>query len=171
MALGSDSPITADGDLLEEIRYLFTEAGLHENTIYQMVTTNPADIFRLQEGQGRIKESGLADLIAVRSRHNTPAGTVSNLCFGDVELVLLAGVVQMASPHLYERLPQDLRSGMELVEVAGHRRWIRSHLQPLFETAERTLGENNLLLCGRQLRYLGTCIAEHNEHILTTRAR
>jgi cytosine/adenosine deaminase-related metal-dependent hydrolase/ubiquinone/menaquinone biosynthesis C-methylase UbiE len=171
VALGSDSPITADGDLLEEIRYLFTEAGLHENTIYQMVTTNPADIFRLQEGQGRIEESGLADLIAVRSRHNTPAGTVSNLCFGDVELVLLAGVVQMASPHLFERLPHDLRAGMELVEVAGHRRWIRSHLQPLFETAERTLGENNLLLCGRQLRYLGTCVARHNEHILTTRAR
>jgi cytosine/adenosine deaminase-related metal-dependent hydrolase/ubiquinone/menaquinone biosynthesis C-methylase UbiE len=169
-ALGSDSPITADGDLLEEIRYLFTEAGLHENTIYKMVTTNPADIFRLQEGQGRIEEFGLADLIAVRSRHNTPACTVSNLSFGDVELVLLAGVVQMASPHLYERLPLDLRPGMELVEVAGHRRWIRSYLQPLFETAERTLGENNLLLGGRQLRYLGTCVAKHNEHILTTRA-
>jgi cytosine/adenosine deaminase-related metal-dependent hydrolase/ubiquinone/menaquinone biosynthesis C-methylase UbiE len=170
-ALGSDSPITADGDLLEEIRYLFTEAGLHENTIYKMVTTNPADIFRLEQGQGRIEEFGLADLIAVRSWHNTPACTVSNLSFGDVELVLLAGVVQMASPPLYERLPRDLRPGMELVEVAGHRRWIRSYLQPLFETAERTLGENNLLLGGRQLRYFGTCVAKHNEQILTTRVR
>jgi cytosine/adenosine deaminase-related metal-dependent hydrolase/ubiquinone/menaquinone biosynthesis C-methylase UbiE len=171
IALGSDSPITADGDLLDEIRYLFTEVGLHESTIFKMVTTNAADIFHLRESQGRIEEFGFADLIAVRNRHNTPAGTASNLSFGDVELVLLAGVVQMASPHLYERLPHDLRLGMELVEVAGHRRWIRAYLQPLFETAERTLGENNLLLGGRQLRYLGTCVAKYNEPILTTRAR
>ena len=171
IALGSDSPITADGDLLDEIRYLATEAGLHEDTIYKTVTTNPADIFRLQEGQGRIEQSGLADLIAVRSRHNTPAGTLSNLHFDDVELVLLAGVVQMASPRLYKRLPHDLRPGMELVEVAGHRRWIRSYLRPLFETAERSLGETNLLLGGRQLRYLGTCVTERSEHALAARAR
>lgn len=166
VALGSDSPITADGDLLDEVRHLDTEMGLHQNAIYNMVTTAPADILHLHDGQGRIEEFGVADLIAVRSRHATPAGALSNITFIDVELVLLAGVVQMASPHLYERLPDDLRSGMELMEVAGHQRWIRAPLQPLFETAENILGENNLLLGGRQLRYLGTCAAKHSEHIL-----
>ena len=159
VALGSDSPITADGDLLDEVRYLFTETGLPENAIYKMVTTGPANIFHLQDGQGRIEECGLADLIAVRSQRNIPACVLSDITFIDVELVLLAGVVQMASPRLYERLPHDLRSGMELLEVAGLRRWIRSHLQPRFETAERILGDNNLLLGERQLRYLGTCLS------------
>ena len=155
IALGSDSPITAKGDLLDEVHYLYTETGLPPNTIYNMVTTGPTDIFHLQDGQGRIQEFGAADLIAVRSQHNTPARALSELNFTDVELVLLAGIVQMASPLLYTRLPNDLRSGMELIEVAGHQRWIRAHLKDLFEAAESVLGQDQLLLCGRHVRYLG----------------
>jgi cytosine/adenosine deaminase-related metal-dependent hydrolase/ubiquinone/menaquinone biosynthesis C-methylase UbiE len=155
LALGSDSPITAAGDLLDEVRYLYAETGLDPNTIYNMVTSSPAEILHLQDGQGRIEEFGVADLIAVRSQHNTPARALSELTFADVELVLLAGLVQMASPHFYARLPHDFRSGMELIEVAGHQRWIRSHMQALFETAESVLGQNKLLLGGREVRYLG----------------
>lgn len=156
VALGSDSPITADGDLLDEIRYLYTETGLHPNTIYNIVTTGPADIFHLQDGQGRIAEFGVADLIAVRSPRSTPAGVLSEITYADVELVLLAGVVQMVSPHLYTRLPHDLRSGLALIEVAGHQRWIRANLQGLFGTAETVLGHDKLRLSGREMRYLGT---------------
>jgi cytosine/adenosine deaminase-related metal-dependent hydrolase/ubiquinone/menaquinone biosynthesis C-methylase UbiE len=154
-ALGSDSPITAAGDLLDEVRYLYAETGLHPNTIYNMVTSSPAEILHLQDGQGRIEEFGVADLVAVRSQHNTPARALSDLTYADVELVLLAGVVQMASPHLYARLPIDFRSDMELIEVAGHQRRIRAHLQPLFEAAESVLGPNKLSLGGRKVRYLG----------------
>jgi hypothetical protein len=73
-----------------------------------------------------------------------------------VELVLLAGRIQMASPYLYERLPYDLRSGMELIEVADYQRWIRAPLQALFESVENVLGRQKLLLAGREVRYLGT---------------
>jgi cytosine/adenosine deaminase-related metal-dependent hydrolase len=154
-AIGSDSPITAEGDLLDEVHYLYAETGLDPNTIYNMVTSSPAEILNLQDGQGRIEEFGVADLIAVRSHHNTPARVLTELTFADVELVLLGGLVQMASPHLYAHLPHDFRSGMELIEVAGHQRWIRSHLQALFETAESVLGRNKLQLGGREVRYLG----------------
>ena len=162
-ALGSDSPITATGDLLDEIRYLYTKTGLPPNTIYNMVTTSPAEIFLLQDGQGRIQKFGVADLIAVRSQHNTPAQALSELNFTDVELVLLAGIVQMASPLFYTRLPNDLRSGMELIEVAGHQRWIRAHLRDLFETAESVLGQDELLLSGRQVRYLGASSVKYTD--------
>jgi hypothetical protein len=113
-------------------------------------------MFHLNDGQGRIVESGVADLIAIRGGYDTPAHAISELTVGDVELVLLAGRVQMASPHLYVRLPYDLRSGMELIEVAGHQRWIRAPLQTLFASAESVLGQNKLLLAGREVRYLGT---------------
>lgn len=156
MALGSDSPITAAGDLLDEIDYLYGQAGLNPDMIYSMVTTSPAEMFHLKDGQGRIAESGVADLIAVRGHYDTPARAISELTFGDVELVLLAGRVQMASPHLYARLPYHLRSGMELIEVAGHQRWIRAPLQALFASAECVLGQQKLLLAGREVRYLGT---------------
>jgi len=144
IALGSDSPITADGDLLDEVRYLYMQTGA------------PAKILQLQDGQGRIEKFGVADLIAVRSHHNSPARVLSDIAFHNVELVMLAGVVQMASPHLYVRLPHDLRSGLELIEVAGHHRWIRGHLQSLFAVAESVLGHDKLLLSGRKMRYLGT---------------
>jgi len=155
VALGSDSPITAEGDLLDEVRYLYAETGLDPNTIYNMVTSNPAEILHLQDGQGQIEEFGVADLIAVRSQHNTPARALSDLTFAGVELVLLAGLVQMASPRLFARLPHNFRYGMELIEVAGHQRWIRSHLQAHFESAESVLGQNKLLLGRREVRYLG----------------
>jgi cytosine/adenosine deaminase-related metal-dependent hydrolase/ubiquinone/menaquinone biosynthesis C-methylase UbiE len=156
VALGSDSPITGAGDLLNEVRYLRAEVGLEPNMIYRMVTTGPAEMLHLKDGQGRIAESGVADLIAVRVQHDSPARTLSNLVFNDVELVLLEGRVQMASPHLFARLPYNLRSGMDLLEVAGHQRWIRSSLQDLFEAAERVLHPKKLQLAGREVHYLGT---------------
>jgi cytosine/adenosine deaminase-related metal-dependent hydrolase/ubiquinone/menaquinone biosynthesis C-methylase UbiE len=156
LALGSDSPITAAGDLLDEVHYLCAETGLNPNMIYGMVTSNPAEILRLRDGQGRIAEDGVADLIAVRDRYDSPARAVSELTFGDVKMVMLAGRVQMASPHLYARLPYDLRAGMELIEVGGHHRWIRGPLRALFADAEDVLGQKGLLLAGREVRYLGT---------------
>ena len=110
-----------------------------------------------------VTDLGVADLIAVRSEHNSPARVLSHLTFINVELVLLAGVVRMASPRLYERLPRDLRSGMELIGIEGHQRWIRTDLQSLFESAERILGVNKLLLGGRKLRHLGTRAARYTE--------
>ncbi len=155
VAVGSDSPITGAGDLLDEIGYLYAQAGLNPGMIYSMVTTSPAEMFHLKDGQGRIAESGVADLIAVRGQYDTPACAISELTFSDVELVLLAGQAQMASPHLYARLPYHLRSGMELIEVAGHQRWIRAPLQALFASAECVFGRQKLLLAGREARYLG----------------
>jgi cytosine/adenosine deaminase-related metal-dependent hydrolase len=156
LALGSDSPITAAGDLLDEIDYLHTRTGLKPDVIYSMVTSSPAEMFHLKDGQGRIAESGVADLIAVSGGYDTPARAISELSAGDVELVLLAGRVQMASASIYARLPYDLRSGMELMEVAGFQRWIRAPLQVLFASAESVLGQQKLLLAGREVRYLGT---------------
>jgi cytosine/adenosine deaminase-related metal-dependent hydrolase len=156
LAIGSDSPITAAGDLLDEVHYLSSEAGIDPEKIYNMVTSSPAEMFHLKDGEGQIIESGVADLIAVRNRYDTPARAVSELTFGDVKLVILAGRVQMASPHLYARLPHDLRSGMELIEAAGHYRWIRLPLRTLFETTEDVLKQKTLLLAGKEVRYLGT---------------
>jgi cytosine/adenosine deaminase-related metal-dependent hydrolase/ubiquinone/menaquinone biosynthesis C-methylase UbiE len=154
IALGSDSSITAAGDLLDEIHYMHSNIGLDADSIYKMVTLNSAEMLRLQHRAGRITESGLADLIAVRGRHNTPASALTELTLDRVELVLLSGRVQMASQSIYKRLPQDLRSNMQLLDVAGHQRWLRAPLHALFEAAESILGKDNLLISGKQVRYV-----------------
>ncbi len=155
VSLGSDSPITATGDLLDEVSYLNERIGLDANAIFRMVTSSPAEMLHLTGGQGQIVESGLADLIAVRSRQGTPALVLAGLTYRDVELVLLAGRVQMVSDALYARLPQNLRPGLSLLDVAGHRRWVRSPVQALVETVEDVLGRGKVLLGRRKVRYLG----------------
>ena len=44
IALGSDSPLTAEGDLLDELRFAMQHSGISASTAYQMVTTVPAAI-------------------------------------------------------------------------------------------------------------------------------
>jgi cytosine/adenosine deaminase-related metal-dependent hydrolase/ubiquinone/menaquinone biosynthesis C-methylase UbiE len=154
VSLGSDSPLTAAGDLLDEVSYLSDRMGLNADAIYRMVTSSPAEMLHLTNGEGQIVGSGVADLIAIRSRQGTPALVLAGLTYRDVELVLLAGRVQMVSGALYARLPQSLRAGLSLLEVAGHRRWVRSPAQTLVETAESALGQCKLLLGKREVRYL-----------------
>ena len=154
IALGSDSPITGKGDLLDEIQYVRSKLGLDANSIYKMVTSNAADMLRLEYGSGQLKESGVAHLIAVRARKNTPASTLSELNSKEIELVVRSGQVVLASPTVYERLPHNHRKGMQLLEVAGNRRWLRAPLQALVKAAENILGQGNLLVGGKQVHYV-----------------
>jgi cytosine/adenosine deaminase-related metal-dependent hydrolase/ubiquinone/menaquinone biosynthesis C-methylase UbiE len=157
IALGSDSPLTAVGDLLDEIRYVRSEVGLDANTIYKMVTSNPAEMLRLEYGAGQITESGVANMIAVRqSRNDTPASALSELTCNEIELVIRSGQVEMASPAIYERLPLDCRKDMHLLKVADISRWFRAPLKTLVEEAESILGRDNLRVAGRQVRYAGS---------------
>ena len=73
IALGTDSGISAQTDLLDEIRLARHQFGLSCEEIYDMVTSRAAVIFRLRDGEGTIQEGGVADLIAVRDEGQTPA--------------------------------------------------------------------------------------------------
>ena len=155
VALGSDSPLTAAGDLLDEIRYVHFEVGLDASAIYKMVTSNAAEMLRLEYGAGYLKESGVANMIAVRARDKTPAFTLPTLKVNDIELVVRSGQIAMASPKLYEQLPQVYRKEMQLLEAGDASRWLRAPLKMLTEEAENILGQGNLRVGGRQVRYAG----------------
>jgi cytosine/adenosine deaminase-related metal-dependent hydrolase/ubiquinone/menaquinone biosynthesis C-methylase UbiE len=142
VALGSDSPLTSAGDLLDEVEFLAKT--LPPEQLYNMVTTAPANILKLTEGQGRIAPGHPVDLIAVRDRNLSPAETLAALTFADIELVLLEGRVQLASPALYERLSPQQRDGLHPLQVSGHQRWLRAPLPALFAFAEHVLGKLSL---------------------------
>ncbi|MCU1322816.1 MAG: putative methyltransferase [Acidobacteriaceae bacterium] len=148
IALGSDSPLTAAGDLLDELKFL--------SDPYDLVTTSAADILQLKHGEGRIVTGRRADLIAVRNHHASPAQTLRQLTAADIELVLLGGRVQLASETLYVRLMDHQREGLQLLEMAGHKRWVRAPLATLFDEAEQILGKDNLRLGNKEVRYVPT---------------
>lgn len=150
LLLGSDSPITSNGDLLDEVRFL-SARHLPPERIYSMVTDGAAPILRLKDGEGTVRPGTRADLIAVRARVGSPAEIVAQLSWRDIELVLLEGEVVLASPALYARLPPSVRRTLNPLRIEDELRWLRAPIPALLEAAEAVLGSGEVHLNGRRL--------------------
>jgi cytosine/adenosine deaminase-related metal-dependent hydrolase len=134
-ALGSDSPLTACGDLLDEAAFVSARYDLPAARLYSMLTENPATMLRLTDGQGKIRIDGRADLIAVPDRGLSPAETLRRVTWQDVHFVMRNGIVQLVAEELAHILqPQEL-VGFTEIQVDGRRRWIRGDLRATFEAA------------------------------------
>ncbi|MGH9344933.1 MAG: amidohydrolase family protein, partial [Terriglobia bacterium] len=92
IALGSDSAMTAKGDLLDELR--FAESVLSAERLYAMVTSMAARILKLPSGFGEIRDGGPADLLVVRDDGSTPA---ESLLRAVPKLVMVAGGIELVS--------------------------------------------------------------------------
>src|ERR1700722_2532094 len=142
VALGSDSPLTAAGDLLDEIAFAHALIGVDANSIYGMVTNRAADVLRLRQGEGRLWPGSVADVVGVRDIGLSPAVTLAQLTTEQVELVIVGGRVQLASPSIFKRLPAALRQGLQLLEVDVHQQWVRAPIEKLLAGAEEFLGSD-----------------------------
>jgi cytosine/adenosine deaminase-related metal-dependent hydrolase/ubiquinone/menaquinone biosynthesis C-methylase UbiE len=142
VVLGSDSPLTSAGDLLDEINFARNEIGLDAESLFDMVTVKSASVLRLRNGEGRLRPGAVADLIAVRDKGLTPAETVAQLTVNQVELVILGGRVQLASDSLFASLPNSLQVGLQPLFVDGIRRWLRAPIDSLLTHAQKTLGRD-----------------------------
>lgn len=149
IALGNDSPLTAAGDLLDEIRFASQACGIPADALYHMVTQAPAAALRLSDGQGTINVTGPADLIAVRDTGIDPADRLVKMSMHDVEFVMIAGRVQVASEAVWKRLAPTAKRGMNLLYVDGVYRWVRAPIESLFREAEGVLGSGLIKLGGR----------------------
>jgi cytosine/adenosine deaminase-related metal-dependent hydrolase len=161
MALGSDSPLTAEGDLLDEIRFAVRFCGFSATTAHRMVTTAPAAILGLEDAQGSIKESGLADLIAVRDTGQHAADRLETLSMHDVELVMIGGIVQLVSEDILERIPLSAKRGLEPLSIDGSIRWLRAPVKALLQKSEEVLGSGEVRLGRRKLLFPDRVVAEH----------
>lgn len=90
-------------------------------------------------------------MIAVRDTALTPAETLPTLSYRDIELVLLAGRVQLASAEMKQRLPPAAHNGLQPISVEGVVRWIRAPLDWLFEETQAHL-QGDIYLGGKQVR-------------------
>jgi cytosine/adenosine deaminase-related metal-dependent hydrolase len=97
IALGTDSALTAEGDMIDELRVARQISGLSEARLYRMTTETPARVLRLPHGEGTIQAGGVADLLLFRDRGLTPARTLLSQV---PEAVLVGGELQMVSEDL-----------------------------------------------------------------------
>jgi cytosine/adenosine deaminase-related metal-dependent hydrolase len=103
IALGSDSPISATGDLLDELQAARALYDLPTDLLYRMVTTLPARLLRLPRQYGSIASGGPADLFIVRDAGRTPGSSLATLSRSDIVAVLHKGIVQVCSAEFYGR--------------------------------------------------------------------
>jgi hypothetical protein len=158
IALGNDSPITAAGDLLDEVRFAIERASIPTDKAYRMITDLPAAIMRLPNGEGHVSESGCADLMAVRDNGDPPHERLLTLSWRDVEFVMIAGEVQLASEDVWRLLPQTVKQGMEALLIDGHIRWFRAPVRQLLQQAEAVLGVGMVRLGERLVQLVGSVI-------------
>ena len=151
LSLGSDSPLTAEGDLLDEIRFVRRHCKIAPIKLYAMVTENPARALRLRNGEGAIRKYGVGDVIAVSDKGGSPAETLTSLSMQDVEFVMIGGRVQLASETVWHRLPSEAAEGLEALSVDGTTRWLRAPVDELLRQAQAALGEDSVRLGGRPL--------------------
>jgi hypothetical protein len=154
IALGSDSPITAAGDLLDEIRFAIDYCGITPDRAYRMVTDTSATILRLKDGEGMLNLSGAADLIAVRDTGGDAAERLHTLSIAGIELVIIRGRVQLASELVWKLLPPQVKHGLEPLWIDGIVRWLRAPVKELLRKAEAVLGRNEARLGGKSISHL-----------------
>ena len=146
IALGSDSAITADGDLLDELR--FARRIIDPHRLYRMVTSEPARMFQLAAGFGQICHSGPADLLIMRDSGQTPAMT---LLEGNPQLVIVAGRVQLVSSDFARLCQPSILKPLQPLEVEGRGRYlVRGSNSFLLNETKRAL-QDSPRLAGKAL--------------------
>jgi cytosine/adenosine deaminase-related metal-dependent hydrolase len=148
VALGTDSALTADGDMGDEIRTAQRLARVSRERLFEMVTTRAAAIFRLPRGTGEIREQGPADMIAVADDGRSPADALSGLC---PDLVITAGRIRLISQRLLLKNPHLRRRRQQRIAIEGRGDWmVDADISSLHRTASGTLGPG-FRLAGKSL--------------------
>jgi|SRR5690348_7368359 cytosine/adenosine deaminase-related metal-dependent hydrolase len=149
ISLGSDSALTAEGDLLDEIRAAHSE-GMDLGEIYSMVTDSAADVLQLQNGEGKLQPGSSADLLVVKRRDSSPAETLLGTRLDTIEMVMVSGQPRLVSGRIAARCPSDLLNGFEEIEVEGTSRLVRAPVRQLLRDPVEHLGAN-MRLAGKRV--------------------
>jgi hypothetical protein len=132
IALGTDSPITAGGDLLDELRCAASVAGCTLGQLLPLVTSAPARILRLDPTPG--------DWIAVPEFGEPPV------------LVMVGGEPQLVDQTLAPRLPSECLRSMHLLHIEGRPPvYVRADIGALLQRTREALGVDEVRLAGRRI--------------------
>lgn len=137
VGLGTDSTISGQLTLLDELRAAAQTGLAAPDDLLRMVTTTAAGIFALDDGRGRLVEGGAGDLVVLRARGSTAATSLLAATLDDIELVVVAGQPRFASAELGERLGL----GAANVRVGDKPRWIHRPPHRLLGRTRRAGGE------------------------------
>ena len=138
IALGTDSALTAQGDLIDHLKCAGKET-------WALVTTNAARVLHLNRGQGTIRERGVADVVAVPDKGQTPAEALQDL---RPQFVMVRGWPMLLSESLASRTGS---SGLRPIQVEERGSYlVRAEIPKLYSAAAQALGPE-IRLAGRRV--------------------
>jgi cytosine/adenosine deaminase-related metal-dependent hydrolase len=148
IALGTDSALTADGDLIDEMSSARCHASLSAEQLYRMVTTTAARVLRLRRKEGSIASAGVADLVAVRDTGQSPADAVAQL---RPEIVIVGGRVRLMSARFAQARRTAMERGFHPMELEGRGRWfVKMNVPKLLASSVNAIG-SEIRLAGRRV--------------------
>ena len=149
IGLGTDSALTGEGDLIDELRVAQSRGRFTEAELFDMVTGKAAQILRLNCGEGEIREGGVADLVAVAEEHGTPSEALQEI---RPELVLLGGKIKLISRRLADRLQGRRTTGLEPIYLEGRGEYlVDAGVRELHAATAQILGPD-FRLAGRRVQ-------------------
>jgi cytosine/adenosine deaminase-related metal-dependent hydrolase len=148
IALGTDSALTADGDLIDEMSAARRHASLSAEQLYRMVTTTAARVLRLRRKEGSIAAAGVADLVAVRDTGQSPADAVTQLW---PEMVIVGGRIRLVSAAFAQSRRTSVERGLHPIELEGRGRWfVKMNVPQLLAQTVNAIG-SEIRLAGRRV--------------------
>ncbi|MCU1263576.1 MAG: amidohydrolase [Bryobacterales bacterium] len=148
VSLGTDSALTGEGDLIDELRVARANSRIAPEELFRMVTVSAAKTLRLGRGEGAIQENGVADLVAVADRGVDPAEALREL---RPELVVIGGKIKLISQRLLRLLPRMCRSGLQSISLTGRGDYmVDARIARLHAVTAQILGAK-FFLAGREV--------------------
>jgi cytosine/adenosine deaminase-related metal-dependent hydrolase len=132
VAIATDSPLTAAGDLLDELRFAIDSSGISPEQALNLVTGSPARVLGLHARP--------ADFIAVRKFGEPP------------DLVAIGGQIRLISSELADGLPAFKSSKWSSLQLNGRPAvLVPFPLSSIIEETRSALGSNAIFLGGREV--------------------
>jgi len=130
LALGSDSRLSGERDLLDEVTAAHATRQLSAEGVARTVTSGAAQLLRLNSG-GRLAVGAPADLIVVRPIATCPFDTLVSASRGDVRLTMIDGRPAIGEPSMHKLFAAAGVSYADAAVDGSPRvlaRWIADHV-------------------------------------------
>lgn len=112
LAIGSDSRLTGERDLLEELRVARATNQIPADRLFRAVTGDAARILRLKD-RGRLARGMRADLVILPGTFSSAGDALGKISRADLRAVVLNGQVRVADPDFVSLLPNAARAQVD----------------------------------------------------------
>jgi cytosine/adenosine deaminase-related metal-dependent hydrolase len=130
LALGSDSRLSGERDLLDELQCAHATRQLSAEGLARTIGGGAARLLRLEDG-GRIETGARADLTVLRPNANCPYDTLVAASRGDVRLTMISGepaVAEASLSSVFDATDVDTSAAMLDGSPRLVARWIAKHV-------------------------------------------